>query len=78
MSNCDPASFSAGYTAGKKIGYAEGFHDCLICMMKRHHDLLKDIMDIEKEYSRLRREYSSLNGGDDCDACGTDSNQTGK
>lgn len=62
MSNCDPKSFSDGYVAGHKLGYAEGFHDCLVCMMKRHHDLLKDIMDKEKEYSRLMREYSC--GGD--------------
>ena len=25
----DSDLYSAGYAAGKKLGYAEGFHDCL-------------------------------------------------
>ena len=55
----DSDLYSAGYTEGHKLGYADGFHDCLICMMREHHDLLKSIMDKEKEYSYLIEQYSS-------------------
>lgn len=46
-------SYDAGYTEGKRDGYAEGFHDCLVCMIKSSTGSLQWLIDKEREYNCL-------------------------
>lgn len=50
-------TYDAGYTEGKRDGYAEGFHDCLVCMIKASAESLQLLMDKERGYNSLVERY---------------------
>ena len=50
-------TYDAGYTEGKRDGYAEGFHDCLVCMIKSSTGSMQWLMDKEREYNSLVERY---------------------
>ena len=46
-------TYDTGYTEGKRDGYAEGFHDCLVCMIKSSTEIMQRLLDKEREYNFL-------------------------
>lgn len=50
-------TYDAGYTEGRRDGYAEGFHDCLVCMIKSSTGSMQWLMDREREYNSLVERY---------------------
>lgn len=56
-------SYDAGYTEGKRDGYAEGFHDCLVCMIKSSTGSMQQLMDKEREYNSLVERYRKEKSG---------------
>ena len=62
-------AYCQGYQEGMREGHVQGFHDCLVCMVHTYTDILKELHEMEREYSaaveELRRERRKQSGGAD-------------